>query len=170
MNDSPFSFQKHVFEVKEVRSRQSSNFFIQGRQVKVDEVKRKTEKVGGQIPATNIDYVKHFLVTWCPSLNFGWLKPKYEEIKVTFDYVESVTCLNVIPTQKPSNSGLVELIEYDEGFSFSMLSEPPSETDWLLGEPPSPEQLKRTLDLLREKRCSERFCWSMALSHPQRDS
>jgi hypothetical protein len=131
-------------------------FFAEGSQKKVSTESKqitKTEKT----PLNAFEHLKEALIVWQPTLNFGWLIPRYREIKFCFDYVENSTYYNVMPIDRPPyGEDVLRMIEAFSNYSVNV-HDPIKPIDWLTGEPPTLEQLKATRKEIYELRCSDRF-------------
>lgn len=115
--------------------------FAHGKQTKIESEEKSITKTAGYIPFNLSDYIKHVIVRLVPSLNFGWLTPKYKELKVTFEYTENNTYYNVIPVSSDVKDHVVRFVEYTTGHD---VPKPISEVEWLTGEPPTLKDRERS--------------------------
>jgi hypothetical protein len=133
-------------------------FFAEGSQRRVStESAQKTKTV--KVPANALEHVKETLITWQPTLNFGWLAPRYREIQVQFDYATNHTYYNVMPVDRPPyGEEVLRMVEMSRGLNLRSVVKP---IDWLAGEPPTQEEIKSAEKEIYELRYSDRFRFYM---------
>ncbi len=130
-NFDRISFKTHGFRVRDVAARDEygSNYFLriaQGTQLRV----AHSEEIIGfhQVPDRPFDWVKFALVSWQPSLDFGWLKPKMKQIPIKRRVEE--TYYNVYPLSESEAD-----LSSRSGDTYFLQEFVPNRVDWLEGEP-----------------------------------
>lgn len=100
-----------------------TKYFARGSRPRINEelVKESFDVV--QVPTTFIDWLKDIIVTLTPSLNFGWLRPKYKSIQTKVYKTYNQEIWNVYPVN-PEMEDRGEVLLYS-----------PSPTTWLSSTP-----------------------------------
>jgi hypothetical protein len=77
--------------------------FIFGESTEVEHTTTNKHISYTNLPLTAFDIVKHAIVSFTPTLNFGWLKPEYSIHEVPQTIVHHKTYVNVIPLETYDN-------------------------------------------------------------------
>lgn len=86
-------------------------------------------------PKSIVDNIKYVLVTWQPTLNFGWLIPEMDELKFHYETVRNESYQNILPINPIDNP------EYDINakvyrvVTSKAIPSTIDSVDWLEGEP-----------------------------------
>jgi hypothetical protein len=74
--------------------------FIWGKTTKIEYNVQRLEYLETKVPLDATNLIKHYIVTSTPSLNFGWLAPKYQTFDIPQTVIHSKTYVNVIPLEQ----------------------------------------------------------------------
>lgn len=113
--------------------------YVRGKQERIN-VREGHQTVHFTKPKNPIDYLKTWLISEIPSLNFGWLTPETTQDIRVIRYTEKCTYLNVMPVPKrlmpfqqtPRHLEMIERIgrtEFDE-------------VDFLMSQPATTEEVR----------------------------
>ena len=123
--------------------------FAKGSQTLVDKTNKSLKLEGILQPTSLIDHIKHALINWEPTLNFGWLTPKYSKSYINFEYTESSSYVNVypLPTSHP-------------GRFYTLYEHSLSPVEWLNAKPVSRESVSKAHENIREAKYSAQMAMS----------
>lgn len=103
-----------------------------------------------EMPSTLIDYLKHALVQWEPTLNFGWLSPSYMSIMVNcINNYSTSNYYNVYPVSTEKRINSLELLET-----------PLTPVTWLKGVPATNEDIKQQQVYLQRGECAKAIAFT----------
>lgn len=155
--------RNHTFNNKHLRHGDRLCPMVVGRQIRTSSTERSETRVVHQAPASTMDYVRHALKAWFPCVPFRWITPEYVDVEYTFRYTDTASYVNVIPNPSPETvkTVLFELVFEEDDPEIS-------DVDWLLGSPPTHEQVQEYKDYIAKLRCSDRFALHMAYSQMHR--
>lgn len=111
------------------------SFVATGRQIRTEVSSDRHVEKTCLVPASNWDWVKKTIIDFEPTLNFGWLKPKYKTINTNVHVIKHFKISNVYPLEleTANRKAYVDLVSI------------PEPVDWLLSsEPPTPEEVNDT--------------------------
>lgn len=112
---------------EQARFRQVLRFwkqYAQGSQARVEHNIETVETFVAKIPSTPADWVKSLIVKWQPTLDFGWLSPKFKSYSVPTEQHITETYWNVYLLEEEMPRGMD-----------SITMRKPSPVDWLTAMP-----------------------------------
>lgn len=126
--------------------------FSEERQTTVEEVKL--------LPASIWDHIRLSLVTWQPTLNFGWITPKMVEIPVKLERMSFH--YNVVPAPMSNKDRDIAIYALGGDSSLPDASDP---LTWLLSEPPTETDIENAREEKYKFLSGEQAAWFMVESY-----
>lgn len=112
----------------------------EGCQVRVHKSEEWEQGEAYSYPRSTLDYIKHALVSWQPSLRFGWLRPQYCQARVRVRVARSESYINVMPVQNGFRGDRIEFAKMNRLLN-PRFDADWTETGWLNAQPPTRQEL-----------------------------
>lgn len=140
----PYTEARLVEDIHGYVLRLSSRYAVGDQVTTTDSYSMGSEKYI-EMPSTIFDYVKHALVNWQPTLNFGWLSPSYMSV----NNYSTNNYYNVYPVSTEPRINSLELLETTL-----------TPVTWLKGMPATNEDIKEQQVYLQRGECAKAIAFT----------